>query len=102
LNWTLSKVDRRYQWYRLDGRWSYEPITSSRGISTGTLDVSEAQPASLSLPVEWGEYRLDIEGSGSLQTSTRVAFQAGWYTANATSDTPDYLDVGLDKELPAR
>ncbi|OJJ09344.1 alpha-2-macroglobulin [Alphaproteobacteria bacterium AO1-B] len=98
LSWTLSKVDRRYQWYRLDGRWSYEPITSTRRISTGTLDVSEAQPASLSLPVEWGEYRLDIEGSGALQTATRVAFQAGWYTANATSDTPDYLDVGLDKE----
>ncbi|WP_420338085.1 alpha-2-macroglobulin family protein [Roseibium sp.] len=98
LSWTLSKVDRRYQWYRLDGRWSYEPITSTRRISTGTLDVSEAQPASLSLPVEWGEYRLDIEGSGTLQTATRVTFQAGWYTANATSDTPDYLDVGLDKE----
>jgi uncharacterized protein YfaS (alpha-2-macroglobulin family) len=98
LNWTLSKVDRRYQWYRLDGRWSYEPTTSTRRISTGTLDVSEAQPASLSLPVEWGEYRLDIEGSGALQTATRVTFQAGWYTANATSDTPDYLDVGLDKE----
>jgi hypothetical protein len=98
LSWTLSKVDRRYQWYRLDGRWSYEPITSTRRISTGTLDVSDSQPASLSLPVEWGEYRLDIEGSGALQTATRVTFQAGWYTANATSDTPDYLDVGLDKE----
>ncbi|QDG78242.1 alpha-2-macroglobulin [Labrenzia sp. PHM005] len=98
VTWTLSKVDRRYQWYRLDGRWSYEPITSTRRISSGKLDIGKEQPANLSLPVEWGEYRLDVQGSGNLQTATRVTFQAGWYTANATSDTPDYLDVGLDKE----
>lgn len=98
LGWTLSKVDRRYQWYRLDGRWSYEPITTTRRVSSGTLDVDTDQAAKLSLPVEWGEYRLDVEGSGELQTATSVTFQAGWYTANATSDTPDYLDVGLDKD----
>ena len=98
LGWTLSKIERRYQWYRLDGRWSYEPITTSRRISNGSLDVATDQPAELSLPVEWGEYRLDVEGRGTLQTATSVTFQAGWYTANATSDTPDYLDVGLDKE----
>ncbi|MEP3049502.1 MAG: alpha-2-macroglobulin family protein [Roseibium sp.] len=98
LGWTLSKVDRRYQWYRLDGRWSYEPITTTRRVSSGTLDVDADQVAELSLPVEWGEYRLDVEGNGALQTATSVTFQAGWYTANATSDTPDYLDVGLDKD----
>jgi hypothetical protein len=97
LNWTLSKVDRRYQWYRYDGRWSYEPITTTRRVDSGDFNVVAGQPARLSLPVEWGEYRLDVAGSGALQTTTRVTFNAGWYTADATSDTPDYLDVGLDK-----
>ncbi|QFT32931.1 hypothetical protein FIV00_20740 [Labrenzia sp. THAF82] len=97
LTWTLSKVDRRYQWYRVDGRWNYEPITTTRRVSSGYLDVLAGQPARLSLPVEWGEYRLDIQGGGDLQTSTAVTFDAGWYTADATSETPDYLDVGLDK-----
>ncbi|MBN9669800.1 alpha-2-macroglobulin family protein [Roseibium aggregatum] len=97
LNWTLSRVSRRYQWYRLDGRWNYEPITTSKRVASGELDLKAAQPGQLSLPVEWGEYRLDVEGSGALQTATSVTFNAGWYTADATSDTPDYLDVGLDR-----
>ncbi|MHA7773448.1 alpha-2-macroglobulin family protein [Roseibium sp. M-1] len=97
VGWTLSRVDRRYQWYRYDGNWSYEPITTTRRVATGKVDVKAGQPAQLSLPVEWGEYRLDVEGIGDLQTSTRVSFDAGWYSADATSDTPDYLDVGLDK-----
>lgn len=97
LTWTLSKVNRRYQWYRLDGRWSFEPITTSQRVAGGELETTAASPATLSLPVEWGEYRLDIKGSGALQTATSVSFNAGWYSADATSDTPDYLDVGLDK-----
>lgn len=97
LSWTLSKVNRRYQWYRLDGRWSFEPITTSERVASGQLNVEAVKPAELSLPVEWGEYRLDIKGSGALQTSTSVSFNAGWYAADATSETPDYLDVGLDK-----
>jgi len=97
LTWTLSRIDRRYQWYRLDGRWSYEPITTTRRVSTGTLETKAGQPAQLSLPVEWGEYRLDVKASGTPHTATSLTFNAGWYTADATSDTPDYLDVGLDK-----
>jgi len=97
LSWTLSKVNRRYQWYRLDGRWSFEPITSSTRVANGDLTVTATEPAELSLPVEWGEYRLDVKGSGPIQTATSVSFNAGWYSADATSDTPDYLDVGLDK-----
>ncbi|MES0879458.1 alpha-2-macroglobulin family protein [Roseibium sp. SCP14] len=97
LTWTLSKIDRRYQWYRLDGRWSFEPITTSRRVANGEVDIKAAEPARLSLPVEWGEYRLEVLGSGNLQTATNLTFNAGWYTADATSETPDYLDVGLDK-----
>ncbi|MFC6655847.1 MG2 domain-containing protein [Roseibium salinum] len=97
LSWTLSRVHRRYQWYRLDGRWSFEPITTSQRVASGEIETKAGQPGQLSLPVEWGEYRLDVEGSGDVQTSTSVTFNAGWYTADASSDTPDYLDVGLDK-----
>ena len=97
LKWNLSKVDRRYQWYRYDGRWAYEPITTTRRVASGELDTAPGDPGQLSLPVEWGEYRLEIEGSGSLQTATSVTFHAGWYAADSTSDTPDYLEVGLDR-----
>ncbi len=97
LSWTLSKVNRRYQWYRLDGRWSFEPITTSERVASGNLDLDASKPAELSLPVEWGEYRIDVSGSGTLQAVSSFTFNAGWYSADATSDTPDYLEVGLDK-----
>ncbi|WP_428687433.1 MG2 domain-containing protein [Roseibium sp.] len=97
LRWTLSRIDRNYQWYRYDGRWSFEPITSSHRVADGELETKAGEPGLLSLPVEWGEYRLDVVGTGELDSSTSVTFQAGWYTAEATSETPDYLDVGLDK-----
>ncbi len=97
LSWALSKVDRRYQWYRANGRWSFEPVTTTKRVSSGELSVSAERPAELSVPVEWGEYRLEIVGDGDLQAAASYTFNAGWYTADATSDTPDYLDVGLDK-----
>ncbi|MFX7265419.1 hypothetical protein ABTI85_20395, partial [Acinetobacter baumannii] len=35
--WTLSKVERTYQWYRADGRWSFEPVKSSRRVADGRV-----------------------------------------------------------------
>ncbi|MTH96443.1 alpha-2-macroglobulin [Roseibium sp. RKSG952] len=98
LSWSLQKLDRRYQWYRLDGSWRYEPITINRRVANGTLDVSADQPAKLSLPVDWGSYRLEIVGTGPVPVATSVDFNAGWYAADATSETPDYLEVGLDRK----
>ncbi|MTI43081.1 alpha-2-macroglobulin [Roseibium hamelinense] len=98
LSWTLSQLDRRYQWYRTDGRWAYEPITLSRRVANGEVNVSAGQPARLSLPVEWGRYRLEILGEGAIPVATSTEFSAGWYSADASSETPDYLEVGLDKK----
>ncbi|MEJ8474158.1 alpha-2-macroglobulin family protein [Roseibium algae] len=98
LSWTLSKIDRRYQWYRADGTWRYEPITTTKRVSNGELNFSADQPGSLSVPVDWGRYRLEIQSSGPGATATSLEFSAGWYMADATSETPDYLDVGLDKK----
>ncbi len=98
LSWTLSKINRRYQWYRYDGRWAYEPITSTERVATGKIDAKAGQAAALPLPVEWGQYRLEVYSSGADLVATSVEFSAGWYVADATSETPDYLDVGLDKK----
>lgn len=98
LAWSLSKINRRYQWYRSDGSWSYEPITSVSRVANGKLDLGAGEPGRLALPVEWGRYRLEIQARGDMPTATSVEFSAGWYSADATSETPDYLDVGLDKK----
>ncbi|WP_041375997.1 alpha-2-macroglobulin family protein [Polymorphum gilvum] len=97
LVWTLSRVERRYQWYRTDGSWSFEPVTTSQRVANGRLEVAADRPAHLSVPVEWGRYRLEIVREGDRPAATSTEFSAGWYVAEASSETPDFLDVGLDK-----
>ena len=45
-----------------------------------------------------GRYRLEIESTGTNPTSTSYEFYAGYYYADAGSDTPDTLQVALDRE----
>jgi hypothetical protein len=46
------------------------------------------------LPVKWGRYRLEVsQGNGPV---TSLTFDAGFY-AEANADTPDLLEVALDK-----
>lgn len=97
LEWSLLKLDRRYQWYRLDGRWSFEPITTTSRVASGTLDVPSDGVARLAVPVDWGQYRLEIASDSGMPMATSVSFNAGWYVSSASSETPDVLEVGLDK-----
>lgn len=96
VKWTLSKVTRNYQWFFQDGRWNYEGVKSTRRVADGEVAVSEAAPARIAAPVEWGNYRLDVAADGPDSTETSVSFSVG-YEADKTADTPDVLDVAIDK-----
>src|SRR5688500_13341268 len=60
LRYELLKIERRYQYYRRDGRWEYEPVKSTKRMADGRIDVAAGQPGRISLPVTWGRYRLDV------------------------------------------
>lgn len=96
VKWTLSKVRRNYQWFFQDGRWNYEGVKTTRRVSDGEIAVSETGTARISAPVEWGNYRLDVAADGPEATETSVSFSVG-YETDKTADTPDVLDVALDK-----
>jgi uncharacterized protein YfaS (alpha-2-macroglobulin family) len=96
LRYELLKVERRYQWYRRDGNWGYEPIKLTRRVADGQLDVAADKPGRIAVPVQWGRYRLEVSGADPNGPVTSVNFDAGWY-AEATADTPDMLEVALDK-----
>ncbi|MGL4440507.1 MAG: alpha-2-macroglobulin family protein, partial [Bosea sp. (in: a-proteobacteria)] len=93
LNWTVSRLDRTWQWYLADGRWNYEPTRTSRRVADGRIDVGTGDPARLAIPADWGTYRLDIS-MGAAQTS--LTYSVG-YSGELTADAPDVLDVALDK-----
>ncbi|HEX2216179.1 MAG TPA: alpha-2-macroglobulin [Xanthobacteraceae bacterium] len=96
LRYELLKVEQRYQWYRQDGRWEFEPVKSTRRISDGRIDVTADTPGRISVPVEWGRYRLEVASDDPSGPVTSVSFDAGFY-AEATADTPDLLEIALDK-----
>ncbi|MEM9048729.1 MAG: alpha-2-macroglobulin family protein [Pseudomonadota bacterium] len=97
LGWTVNRVQTRWQWYQLDGRWNFEPITRRTRIANGEIALSGG-PVRIEAPVEWGRYELKLVSleDGAVQAST--VFSAGWYAPEAGTDTPDRLTVGLDAD----
>jgi uncharacterized protein YfaS (alpha-2-macroglobulin family) len=96
LHYELLKIERRYQWYRQEGVWSYEPIKQTVRVADGTLDAAAGQPGRISAPVAWGRYRLEVSGLDGSIATTAVGFDSGFY-AETGADTPDLLETALDK-----
>jgi len=92
--WSLYKLDNDYQWYQTDGRWSYEPVKSSRRLASGLVDIGLDAPAKIAAAVSWGKHRLDLKSAEGEQTS--ITFDVGW-GGSASADTPDNAVVTLDK-----
>ncbi len=97
VGWTLNRIHTSYQWYKADGRWTYERFADSERIADGKLDLTAEAPASLSMPVEWGRYRLELTTTDGKPTASSIDFNAGWVTTGDAAETPDMLPVGLDK-----
>ncbi len=96
LKYELLRIETTYQWYRQNGQWNYEPVKRTERVSNGTLDAVAGKPARLSLPVKWGRYRLEVSDGAANGALTTLTFDAGFY-AESSADTPDLLEVALDK-----
>lgn len=94
LKWQLSRLERRWQWYSRDGSWAYEATTRTRRVASGTVDAAPDAPAEIEARTGWGRYRLEVSDGAGLVSS--VVFNAG-YWADDSADTPETLDVALDK-----
>lgn len=96
LHYELLRIETHYQYYKRDGSWNYEPVKKTSRVANGQIDTALDKPARIALPVQWGRYRLEVSTGDSGGPVTSVAFDAGWY-AEASADTPDMLEIGLDK-----
>ena len=96
LRWQLLRIDSKYQWYRSEGYWQYEPIKVTRRVADGIIDVTPAAPGRIAVPVTWGRYRLEVGSADPQGPETSFGFDSGWY-AEASADTPDLLEIALDK-----
>ncbi len=97
LTWKLIKVERNYQWYRQGNSWHYEPVVHTKQVETGTLSVTP-DGADISVPVNWGRYRLEVEAPQNDGAVSSVEFDAGWFVSASSTETPDALEIALDKQ----
>lgn len=97
VQWTVNKVETRYQWYQLFGNWNWEPVTRRIRVAQGEA-VLGTTPVPLEVATEWGDYELVVETTGGVYTATSVGFASGWYGGEDSSATPDRLALSLDAD----
>lgn len=96
VKWTVTRIETNYQWYQNGGYWNWEPVTRRSKVAEGTADLG-AEPAKISAPVQWGEYEVLVERTDGAPAATSTSFYAGWYAPADASDSPDTLELSLDK-----
>ncbi|GHG83927.1 alpha-2-macroglobulin family protein [Pseudodonghicola xiamenensis] len=96
VHWTLNRVETQYQWYQLYGNWDWEPVTRRSRVASGDATLGDS-PLKIAHPVDWGQYELVVERTGSDYAAASVDFYAGWYVSGDASTTPDRLDLSLDR-----
>jgi alpha-2-macroglobulin len=95
LTWTIFRLDQNWQWYSRDGQWTYEAVTLTRKLASGTVATTADLAAAIETKADWGRYRLEVSSAdGSVWSS--VNFRAGWYGEEG-ADSPEFLEVALDK-----
>ena len=96
LRYELLKIESRYQWYRQNNSWDYEPVKSTIRVADGDLTVASDKPSHITLSPKPGRYRLDVKSSDPDGPVTSVQFDVGWYS-DGSADTPDLLETSIDK-----
>ncbi len=96
LRYELLKLESRYQWYRQNSYWDYEPVKSTTRVADGDLDIAAGKPSRLTFNPKPGRYRLDVKSTEADGPITSVQFDVGWYS-DGSADTPDLLETSIDK-----
>lgn len=97
VRWELFRIERNFQWYRSSWGWSYEPVDYTTRVAEGTVDLVAEDPVRITAPVDWGRYRLEVSAPAEGEPASSFDFTAGWYVETADADSPDALEVSLDR-----
>ena len=98
LQWSLVSVERNYQWYRSGNSWNYEPVTSTEAIADGKIDIAADGDGKISHAGRLGPLPARNRDRRPDGPATSYEFDAGWYVAATSTETPDGLEIALDKD----
>ncbi len=99
LKWQLERLDTDWQWYRRDGQWNYEAVTLTRKVANGTIAATAdgALPRIEAPALGYGRYKLEVTSADPNGPAASIDFNTGWYSASGDADSPEILNVALDR-----
>lgn len=96
----VIKEHREYYWEYNNERWQWHHTSQFYPIDRFKVDVDTTSPAAVSIPVDWGGYRLEIRHKETGLVSS-TSFWAGWLPEEKSSGRhagrPDRVELSLDK-----
>ncbi len=95
----LIREDRNYHWEHTDQRgWHYEFTQDEYPVVVQNLNINANNKAKVSVPVEWGSYRLEItDPDTQRKLSHRFSAGYGWEQKQQSANArPDMINITLD------
>ncbi|MBY0394938.1 MAG: alpha-2-macroglobulin family protein, partial [Thermoleophilia bacterium] len=97
VRWVVNRLETDYQWYSLYGSWNWEATTTRTRVAAGDITLASSGPTRVTAPVTWGNYEIVAETTGDTYAASSREFYAGWYVPVDATETPDTLELSLDK-----
>lgn len=110
---TLVREDSRRYWQYGRSGWEYRTSEANVPVYSKMVKFDSQERQQLSLPLEYGNYRLEVRNQDN-QLLSRYQFFAGWYwsdRSDQTGDRPDqvslsiaqdFVELGKDLELTVK
>ncbi|WP_223669111.1 alpha-2-macroglobulin family protein [Kangiella shandongensis] len=98
---TLVREDSRRYWQYGRSGWEYRTSAANVPVYTKTVKFDSSERQQLSLPLEYGNYRLEVRNKNN-QLLTSYHFFAGWYwTANTqqSGERPDQVQLSIEQDF---
>lgn len=83
--------------YDENSGWSRRWKTDSYVAYAETITIGET-PTQLTVPVQWGDYELEVVSNGGAKTVFPFRTQYRWSTTETSSGRPDMLDLRLNQD----
>lgn len=85
-----------YQWYLAGDEWRYDVTITESVVGRGEVALDANGGARLARVFDWGRYRLEVYDPDG-ESAVSLRFRAGWWMADSPPDTPDALEITLDR-----
>lgn len=98
---TLIREDSRLYWQYGNSGWEYRSSEANVPVYSKRIKFESEQRPQLSLPLEYGNYRLEIHNQRN-QLITSYHFFAGWYWSDnnqQNGERPDQVKLSIEQDF---